>query len=127
MPIHSIPLKVFHRISPHIMNYIYTATSNSLTTGNVPQSLKTAIITPIIKKAWLDHDILSNYRHIFQLSTLSKIPEKIVPKQITNNLINNSLLNECQSAYLQGKTTETALTLLSNDILTSLDNDKPPF
>ena len=109
------------------MNYIYSAISNSLTTDNVPQSLKIAIITPIIKKASLDHDILSNYRPISQLSTLSKILEKIVPKQITNNLINNSLLNECQSAYIQGKSTETALTLLSNDILTSLDNDKPPF
>ena len=119
-----IPFEVFRRISPHLINYIHFAISQSFATGFVPLTLKQAFITPILKKPTLDPDSLANYRPISQLPLLSKILEKIVAKQLNTFITTHSILNDHRSAYLHGKSTETALTLISNDILVSLDSDK---
>ena len=39
-------------------------------------SLKTAVLSPLLKKANLDHEVLANYRPISNLKVISKIIEK---------------------------------------------------
>ena len=58
----------------------------SLVSGLVPDSLKHAVITPLIKKSFLDPQDFSNYRPVSGLPFLSKLIEKVVLKQLTSHL-----------------------------------------
>ena len=55
--------------------YIYNITTNvniSLETSSVPLCLKKAVVTPLLKKLQLDHDIISNFRPVSNLSFTSQ-------------------------------------------------------
>ena len=52
----------------------------SLENGDVPTTLKSAFITPIVKKAGLDTADLKSYRPISNLSVVSKLLERLVSK-----------------------------------------------
>ena len=56
------------------------------------------------------------------LSIFTKILERIVSKQLINYICTKNLIHPFQSAYLPGKSTETALTKVTSDILTELDS-----
>ena len=78
--------------------------------GCIPDGLKTAVFSPIIKKASLPADILKNYRPISGLSFTSKLVERVVAKQILDHIhIHNLDKSPYQSAYKTSHSTETAL------------------
>ena len=54
--------------------------------------MKTAYVTPIIKKPNLEKSILSNYRPISNLSTLPKTLERVVARQLNAYLHDNHIL-----------------------------------
>ena len=68
----------------------------SLEHGVVPSSMKSAYITPILKKADLDASDPKSYRPI---SNLSKLLERLVSKQFVAYLLENDLFPDLQSAY----------------------------
>ena len=47
--------------------------NSSLRSSQVPKSMKSAIVTPLLKKSTLDPDILKNYRPVSNLSYISKL------------------------------------------------------
>ena len=47
--------------------------------------------------------------------------------QLINYITSNAIVDKYQSAYLPHRSTETALTLIINDILISLDNKAPCY
>ena len=96
----------------------------SLSTGKVPDELKTALVRPLLKKPNLDCENLTNFRPISNLPFLSKLLEKVVLRQLLSHLENNQLCNVFQSAYRAGHSTETALLRVVNDLLQSMDQNK---
>ena len=88
----------------------------------MPQSHKTAIVHPLLKKASLDPSELSSFRPISNLSFVSKILERLVDNHITEHINKYSLLPPTQSAYRANHSTETALARVHNDIVTAIDN-----
>ena len=107
-------------IITHIVNI-------SLETGTFSDSMKKAVLQPLIKKITLDSEMLPNYRPISNLSYLSKITEKTVSEQIIAHISSNNMLHKWQSAYKALHSTETALLRISNDILREMDKNQCVF
>ena len=57
--------------------------NSSLSSGVFPQTFKTAIVTPLLKKPSLDPNELKNYRPVSNLCFISKILEKLVLSQLS--------------------------------------------
>ena len=113
------------KIAPALSIYLTTLFKNSLSYGTVPIDFKHALISPILKKNNLDKNSLSNYRPISQLSTISKILEKVVFKQLIHYLEINNIIDPFQSAYRPNHSTETCLNHVISNILNSLDTGSP--
>ncbi len=94
----------------------------SMQLGDVPLSMKHAIIKPLLKKSGLDL-IKNNYRPVSNLPYLSKLIERAVAGQLVEHLKINGLMDVYQSAYKMFNSTETALLKVRNDILMEMDKN----
>jgi hypothetical protein len=72
----------------------------SLQLGEYPTEWKKANIIPIYQKENRQHK--NNYRPVALLSSISKIQEKIVFKNLYDFLINVDILNKFQSGFRPG-------------------------
>ena len=96
--------------------------NRSLCNGQMPLDLKTALLSPLIKKALLEANILKNYRPVSNLAYLSKLIEKVVDDRFCSHLINHKLHEAMQSSYQKFHSTETALLRVHNDLLQAVDS-----
>ena len=94
----------------------------SLETAKVPKSFKQANVIPIHKKEV--KTIVSNYRPISLLSTLSKILEKIVFKYVYNFFKDNFVLSIYQSGFQSGMSTVTQLIEVYHHFCQAVENGK---
>ena len=92
---------------PMLVPVLHRIINVSLTHGLSPDSLKTAIVRPLLKKTSLDSSVPANYRPISALPFLSKCLEAAWIEAWKPALEN--LLPTYQSAYRQAHSTETAL------------------
>ena len=92
----------------------------SVSSGIFPQIWKMACVTPLHQNG--DKVVLNNYRTISKLSCLAKILESLANNQLKSFLSNFSLLNPHQSGFRAKHSTIPAVTLVSNDIDSALDN-----
>ena len=106
---------IYHIDSP--LTYIFNL---SLSTGQCPNSLKLAKIIPIYKKD--DPSLISNYRPISLLPSISKVLEKIVYKRLFNFLNDNNLLIPNQFGFRKGCSTDYAILDLYDKITESISN-----
>ena len=84
-------------------------------------SLKTAVLSPLLTKANLDHEVLANYRPISDLKVISKIIEKVVAVRLQKYLEANQLIEPLQSTFKPFHSCKTALVRVHNDILVAID------
>lgn len=94
----------------------------SMSVGIFPDRWKEATVVPIYKSG--DKDNPGNYRPISLLSCFSKILEKLVNRRLIKFLENNNLLSDRQFGFRRGKSTENAVTLLSDIVTDHLDNGR---
>ena len=107
-------------IAPAITSII----NMSLSSAEVPLSMKTALVKPLLKKATLDPENLKNYRPVSNLTFLSKLTEKAVESQLSSHMTENNLYAPMQSAYREKYSVESALTKVQNDIMLAVDGSK---
>jgi hypothetical protein len=94
----------------------------STSTGTFPSMLKTSRTVPIFKAG--SPLLCDNYRPISLLSTLSKLLEKIVCRQLVAHLEDNNLIYEHQYGFQHSKSTQHNLVQVINFINTALNDKK---
>ena len=90
----SIPPKILKISSEASADVLHNLFNDMLKPGNVPDNLKFANITPVFKRK--DPLDIVSYRPVFVLPSISKVFEKLMPKQIS------SCINNYLSPYLCG-------------------------
>ena len=105
-----------------LLPVLYNIVNLSLETGHFPRSLKSAVLSPLLKKPSLNHELLRNFRPISNLKVVSKIIEKVVASHLIHYLELNHLDEPLQSAYKRFHSCETALVRVHNDLLRAVDN-----
>ena len=63
-----IPTWIIRDAKNELLQTITDIINASLRSSEEPTSMKSAVVTPLLKKATLDPEILKNYRHVFNLS-----------------------------------------------------------
>ena len=87
----------------------------------MPVNMKSALVHPLLKK--LGRPLIKkNYRPVSNLSYISKVIEWAVCNQLTRYVETTGKLEECQSAYRDGHSTETALLKVKTDFLNIIDD-----
>ena len=123
-PSDPVPTKII-KMCIGVLAPIITAIINlSLSSGEIPDNLKEAILSPLIKKACLDPEIFNNFRPISNLSYISKLIEKIVANRLDDHMVSNGIHEIMQSSYKKFHSTETALTTVQDDFLMAVDKRK---
>ena len=123
-PSEPLPLQTLKKLASTIAPIYKRFIDESLITGTIPSDLKHSIISPLTKKAKLDCNTLSNYRPISQLTTLTKLLEKVIYKQLILYPANN-ILDHQQIAFRKLHSTETIILSLLDDLLKSIYSDFP--
>ena len=119
-----IPTWLLKKCATKLVPFLTVMMNESLQSGCVPASMKSAIVTPIIKKPNLDSTNLNNFRPVSNLSFISKLLEKVVSRQLVNYLDISRLLPKFQSAYRADHSTETALLRVHSDLVAASDAGK---
>ena len=110
-------------LAPAITHLVNAA----LSSGTFPAQHKSAIVMPLLKKLGSDVKVLKNYRPMSNLSFISKVIEKVVASRVLDHMKENNLLDQMQSAYRSGHSTETALLRVHNDIVSAIDKGHGVF
>ena len=87
-------------ISKHLMVII----NQMITNGICPEKLTLAKVIPVFKSG--DDQLISNYRPISLLSSISKIFEYVIQDQLVDYLLVNNLLCNEQFGFRSGYSTE---------------------
>ena len=113
--------KIKHEISKPLTAII----NQSITSGIFPTDLKTAKITPVYKKD--DPKLLTNYRPISLLNSISKVFEKVLAQQIHKYFENNKYFYNNQYGFRAKHSTQHAALELTDRIITDMDKGHIPL
>ena len=116
--------KLLKRIKDIIVQPVTLIINQSLTSGIYPDKFKISKITLLHKKD--DRTIVSNYRLISLLPTMSNIIERVMHSQIYAFLNENNFITEQQYGFRSNHSTELATLKLTDTIMYELDNSHIP-
>ena len=123
--LNQIPAAIYKCIAVLLALPLTTLINQSFETGEFPDILKIALVTPIYKKG--DKTDPANYRPISSLPILSKVFETIMKNQLLAYMENNCLLSERQFGYRTNHSSEQLLQALLTDWRLSLDRKSPMY
>lgn len=111
-------LKKFnHILAPHLTHIFQICLSD----GVFPTCLKQALVTPVYKSG--NKDLVSNYRPISVLPSISKILEKLINNRLVKYLQENSILSDQQFGFRPNLSTSDAVHSLTDFITKELDKN----
>ena len=99
-----------------ILQIIFQTSQN---TGRVPTDWNAALVTPVFKKG--SRTLPSNCRPVSLTCIISKVFERIIASNIMKHLEKNNILNDLQYGFRHGRSCETQLISLLNDLTINYD------
>lgn len=107
----------------HVLVPLFTHICNlSISSGVFPSAFSRALVHPTHKSG--DIDVVNNYRPISVLPVMSKILEKALNNRLINYLETKHLLSANQFGFRQGKSTSDAVSVVVDNVIEHLDNNK---
>ena len=97
--------------------------NNSFEQRVFSNTLRTAVVKPLLKSDTINKDLLKNYRPVSNIAFIGKVLEKVAVHRLTEHLTMNGLHEEYQSAYKTLHSTETAMLRVKHDIVGALDRN----
>ena len=119
-----IPARILKGCKSTLLPTLTRIVNLSLQSACLPGQLKEAMVRQKLKKESLDFEQYSNFAPISNLKFVSKIIERAVAAQVKDYITDNDLDESLQSAYKRLHSTETALLIVQNDILCTIDDNK---
>ena len=110
----NIPSRFVKDVAKALTKPVTYIVNLSITSGIVPNQLKSARVKPLFKKN--NRTEVGNYRPVSILCIISKILKKAVYQQLESHLIKNNLLYEFQSGFRSAYSTDTCLIHLFDHI-----------
>ena len=117
--IDNLPPKILKDAADELSAPLCSLINKSLQASLFPTSEKCGKITPAFKSG--NPTLLDNYRPITVIPALSKVIEKIIYNQLSQYLESNGLLCPHQFGFRQGRSTQHAVTLLSEKVRQNID------
>ncbi|XP_071578618.1 uncharacterized protein [Temnothorax nylanderi] len=114
-----LPLYAIALALPHVGNLLTTFFNCCLNLGYFPSPWKRAILRPLSKVK--SPTSPSDTRPIANLCKLSKLFEKILHSQIVDFINSQHILDDRQSGYRKGYSTQSALLRIFHDITSGVD------
>jgi len=121
-PLDILPTHLLKQCSPKLSTVIAHLANRSFETSRFLSSLKFGLVTPLLKKPGLDVTDYKNFRPITNLTTVSKILERLALAWFKPHIIWSPNYSPLQSAYRAAHSTETALVRVVDDILSCIDS-----
>ena len=84
--------------------------------------MESRVCHPLLKKPSLDVTDFKNFRPITNLTTVSKILERLALARLKPHVVSSPNFNPLQSAYRVAHSTETAMVKIVDDILALVDS-----
>jgi Reverse transcriptase (RNA-dependent DNA polymerase) len=120
-PLDFIPTSLLKSCTNIFSPLIAKLANLSFSQGHFPSFLKTAQVTPILKKPSLNPDDPASYRPISNLNTIGKLLERIALTRLRPHILSCPNFSPFQSAYRPGHSTETAALKIVNDLNLTMD------
>ncbi|KAG8243116.1 hypothetical protein J6590_108674 [Homalodisca vitripennis] len=108
-------------IEPEISKVLAFIVNLSFLSGKFPTKFKQATVVPIFKKG--DRELLQNHRPIALLCVFSKVFERCMKARLLSFLNKVKFFSPYQFGFTEGKSTETAITTLMENVLHSINNN----
>ena len=112
--------ELLKHILPCALELITDIVNLYLDDGMFPDTLKEALVKPLLKKPNLDL-IDNNFRPVLNLAYVSKLAESAAASQFIGHIDRFNLMESNQLAYRALHSTETALLKVKTDIISALD------
>ena len=93
-----IPMTLLKEILPSVITILTEIINKSLRSGCFPESLKVALVKPLLKKANLNL-IEKNYRLVSNIEFIGKFIERTATVQCIRHITSNNLIEPHLSAY----------------------------
>lgn len=119
----NVPPFVFRDYFSTIGKPLLSLINACLTEGTFPDFMKIGTITPLFKKG--NKKLISNYRPITVLPTVSKIFEKVIYLQLNNYFESNNLITNKQFGFRQRTSTVHAVQQLIENIFKAFESKLP--
>ena len=115
---YSVPVTILKIIRDYISEPLAFLVKYSFASGNFPEKLKLARITPVFKKG--SRSDIDNYRPVSVLSNFSKLFEKAMYHRLYNYLEEFKILYPLQFGFREKCSTTHALTSITESIRQSI-------
>ena len=124
-----MPTSMIKQLLDPLLPTITLIVNTFLSSGVVPDSFKSAVITSLLKKPGLDPNVLKKNKQtkkntigqLSNLSYLSKVLERVVAKQLTDHTSQNNLHESRQATYKHFLSPETTFLKVHNNIMWTME------